>query len=92
MTISRSTDYWVTDYRLLRRGALQQSPAVLGDCWYLACSAVGERHSVVDSIVDRLAELLGKESHSAHPSALLSGELAGDELHGLAVVAVQKNS
>ena len=75
--------------------------AVLAGCCYLACSAarcsvVRERHSVVDSFVDRLEELPGRESRSAHPwvhpSARLSGELAGDELHGIAVVAVQKNS
>jgi hypothetical protein len=108
--ISRNTDVLLvlllTDYCLLKRAAPQQALVVLAGCCYLACSAVpcsavrcsavGERHSVVDSFVDRLAELLGKESHSAHPwvhpSARLSGEPAGDGLHGLAVVAVQKNS
>jgi len=67
--------------------APQQEMAVPVGCWYLACSAV--RCSAVRerySVVGRLEELLGKESHSArplvHPSvrlSLLSGAPDDDE-------------
>jgi len=69
----------------VKKAAPQQSPAGLAGCWYwyLACSAVEERHSAVGErhliVVDRLAELLGRRSHSVPPSARLSGELDDDE-------------